>query len=484
MRRSRVVLASTYGARLDAADQLRAAGPPAGGDAEALRSSATDIDAASARFSDAEIAVTYAAFAELLRITAFTVEWRAAIRTAEADADRYLRAAKLRLETWLGEYGARHEAVMFLPAADALSAMDQASAVGAVCEQLAALPLPVGIDGDEHHTLRVPGGDKAATDREPPFADLTVAFLGFAVDGTAAANLNFLTPNETHDLEIEVRVSRWPEGAAALRLSPVSVEAASVYDLPTFEFSRSTGDAPYVFRQRGRAVIRGGQALRAQPFEFRYAAEFTPRAVEQPVAVVGHRTLRLESIDVSRSPFTGDAAVDLRLIELRNSLRETSPIPQVDLESAMSLVIGLSRLAVRSVADNIFPSAIPESQFQTETRDELRRDPVVGPRLTVHAHAAAGIADLSLSGVPLELKVNHARPTSVADAQGFVEQTAAYAVGAGKRVGVLGVLNAPARTAAAQPASDGLGILFAQSGLPILTVVIQGALPRPSDLSR
>ena len=43
---------------------------------------------------------------------------------------------------------------------------------------------------------------------------------------------------------------------------------------------------PAILRKRGRAVLHVAQGLRAQPFEFRYAADFEPRGVEQPVAVV------------------------------------------------------------------------------------------------------------------------------------------------------------------------------------------------------
>jgi hypothetical protein len=484
MRRNRVVLGETFEARLQAADLLRAAAQRTGGDPEGLRTASAALDEASARFADAQIAVAYSAFAELVRIAAFLVEWRKAVLDATADGDRFLRAARLRLEAWRDEYSERPGASPLALAAQALAAVDQPNMVASGCERLAAQPLPIGVDGDEPRAWVGRDGEDEKADGAASLAELSVAFLSFAVDGTPAANLHYLTPNETHDLEIEVRISRWPDDATLIRLSSVSIEVATLYDLPTFEFAKPDGPPPYVVRQRGRAVIRGGQALRAQPFEFRYAAEFSPSVAEQPVAVVGHRTLRFESIDLSRSPLTGHAAVDQRLVEIRNTLRDAGRLSQPDLESAMSLAIGLARLAMRSAADNLFPEPMPEKQFQAQARDELRRDPQIGPQLTVHGQVAAGISDLALKGVPLELKVDHDRPILADDCQGFVEQTAAYAVGAGKRIGVLGVLNAPVREAAANPVEDGIGILQAESGLPIVTVVVPGALRRPSDLSR
>ena len=484
MQRSQMVLMATCSARLAATDQLRLAGERNGGDPNGLRAAATEVDEHAARLADMQIAVTHTAFAELIRAAAQLVEWRAAVIGAAVDADRFLRAARVRLVAWREEFGGRPATSIFEALVDAMAALMRPADVGPICLQLANIPLPLGVDGDEQRSWTAARAKQDGQETESPPAELRVAFLSFSVDGVAAATVEHLTPDVTHDLEIEARISRWPDNAATLRLAPVSIEVASSYDLPIFEFARPVGDAPYVCRQRGRARIYGGQALRAQPFEFRYAAEFAPQASEQPIAVVGHRTLRFESIDVTRSPLTGDPAVDARLLEVRNQVRGITAVPAVDLEAAMSLASGLSRLAVRAVADNMFPTPLPEKDFQDETRDELRRDPLVGPKLAVHGHVAAGIRDLWLGGVPLELKVEHNRVIGVSECQKYVEQAAAYAVGAGKRVAVLGILNAPNRYVAADPASDGIGLLIAQSGLPVITVVIQGRLSRPSDLSR
>ena len=484
MQRSQMVLTPTFSARLAAADLLRSAGKRNGGDPDGLRAAAIAIDEQATRLSDVQIAVTHTAFAELMRVIAQLVDWRTAVIGAAVDADRFLRAARIRLDAWREEFGNRPAVGILGALADAMTVCKRPADMGQICLQLASVPLPLGVNGDERRSWSAARAKRDGAETESVPAELRVAFLGFTVDGVAAATVEHLTPNETHDLEIDVRISRWPDDATTLRLAPVSVEVADSYDLPTFEFARPVGDPPYVYRQRGRARIYGGQALRAQPFEFRYAAEFAPRASEQPVAIVGHRTLRFESIDVTRSLLTGDPAVDTRLLEVRNQVRRSTAIPAGDLEAAMSLAIGLSRLAVRAVADNIFPTPLPEKDFQAETRDELRRDPVVGPKLVVHGHIAAGIRDLWLGGVPLELKVEHERVIAVGDCQKFVEQAAAYAVGASKRVAVLGLLNAPNRFAAANPASDGIGLLTAHSGLPVITVVIQGRLSRPSDLSR
>jgi hypothetical protein len=86
-------------------------------------------------------------------------------------------------------------------------------------------------------------------------ADLAVAFVEFKINGTLAERLHYLRPRETHDLDIAVRVSRWPEGATSLILSPISIEPASTYDLTVFAFDRPAAEPPFLFQQSGRMVL-------------------------------------------------------------------------------------------------------------------------------------------------------------------------------------------------------------------------------------
>jgi hypothetical protein len=480
-----LILSETYERRLAAAETLTAAAGARGGDAAALRAAASDLDGVAARASDRPVAATFSAFADLVRVAAMLVDWRRAVLDAEPEPDRFKRSALERLALWRSEQADRPEAQ---PLAAAVARVDDSlglAEVGPLCERLAGLPLPLSVYGDRPTpTAYRERFGWAAADRPPSPPELNVAFLSFTVDGAPADQLSSLTPHETHDLEIEVRVSRWPEEAAELRLTPVSIEAASAYDLSPFAFAKPPGEPPYVLRQRGRATIRAAQALRAQPFEFQYAAEFWPLGSEQPVSVVGHRTLRIESIDVVRSPITGFTGVDRRLLDLRNALRAVSPMPQSDLEAATTLATPLAGVAARAVADGLFPDLIDEPGFQIWVRDELRRRPEIGEQLEEHPHAGGGITDLSLRRIRLELKVVQDRPVTLTDCQPFVEQAAAYAVGSGKRLAVLCVLDVAPKTAAPFPAEDGLGVLVASFGVQVLTILIQGRLARPSDLSR
>lgn len=485
MRRHKsLVLADTYAVRLNAFDILSAASDHRFADAPAIRRVASDLDGVASRFADGKIAVTFTAFADLLRIAAMLVEWRRAVLDAESDPGRFKRGAIERITLWKSEYQTQLEGDSLRAVAQEFCERETVAEVGELCSRLSLMPMPVGVYGDVEK-YPPPGLLQVNNDSERKIStELSVAFLNFTVDGECADQIHFLTPHETHDLEIEVRVSRWPEEATELRLTPVTIETEGSYDFPTFSLARPKGDPPFKVHQRGRATIKAAQALRAQPFEFRYAAEFWPKGSEQPISVVGHRTLRIESLDPRRSPLTGYPLMDQRLLQVRNNLRRVPAMPQGDLEAAMALAIPLVALASRAVQDDLFPKPISEAEFQRRVRDELRRCPEIGGDLEEHAHAGGGETDLSLRGVRLELKVEPAQKLELADCQRYVEQTASYAVGSGKRVGLLCLLDASPKKQAPFPAEEGVGILLAESRLPIVTVLIQGGLANPSAHSR
>ncbi len=309
-----------------------------------------------------------------------------------------------------------------------------------------------------------------------------MAFIRFNIDGQPADDTHFLTPKETHDLEIEVRISRWPDEAQYLCLAPVTIEARSTHDFPTFHFPRPADDPPYQLRDRGRAALLVAQGLRAQPFEFRYAATFEPAGVEQPIAVVGHRNLRLDGID---RPITGYNGIDRRLLEIRDSLRQRPLVTPEDVTNTLTLLAALGNLAGQAVQDHLFPEPLDEAAFQAHVRSYLRQRPEIGSKLEEHPRAGAGETDLSFERIRLELKSENDRPLRVTDCQRFVGQTSSYAAGSDKRVAVLCALDGSRKVEQPFPAEEGIGILKTEDdAIAVVTVLIQGNLARPSDLSR
>jgi hypothetical protein len=93
---------------------------------------------------------------------------------------------------------------------------------------------------------------------------------------------------------------------------------------------------------------------------------------------------------------------------------------------------------------------------------------------------------LSFCGIRLELKSDNERPLRLADCERFIGQTASYAAGSDKRVAVLCVLLDGSRKVEQPfPAEDGIGVLkTADDAVAIVSVLLQGNLARPSDLTR
>lgn len=479
-----VVLSVVYSARIKCIlALLRCVNPHATEDTELTKCSAA-LDEASTVYGPASAAEVCSALAELLRIVALLVQWRRAILDAVADHDRFLRAANARCSLWLNAYGEKETARPLISVATAIQAIRSFEDVGSVCRLLASVPLPVGVFAAPERASRAWIPPSTAENSE---AELSVAFLQFSIDGVLAGELEYLSPCEAHDLELEVRVSRWPDDAELLRLSPISIEAPSTYDFPVFEFLRPTGNPPFKLRQRGRSVIKIAQSLRALPFEFKYSAEFLPNTAEQPIAVVGQRSLCIEGIDVRSAPLTGYQHIDRKLLRLRDSLRSKSLINRDDLTDVMTILKPLANLAGRAVQDAEFKGNIPEADFQVLLRRELRTHGEVSSELEEHAHAAGGITDLSFRGIAIELKAVTTKRLTLKDCEKFVDQTVAYAVAKGRRIAVLCILDCSPKTTPAYPPEEGIDILERPTptgAIYVATVLIQGNLPRPSDLSR
>ncbi len=482
---ARADLHRTFGARLSGLESLIAARDSHFVDAQRLRREADEIDGLTPFYERTAVGVAYAAFAELLRLAALLVQWRAAVVSGEADSDRFLRAARERRRIWKEETGPTIGAAGELAVSDGLVDLSHIAALNALLTTFASTPLPIGIYVGEQRGMRIPAYDDEK--KEPPPPELAVAFLKFAIDGQPASETHFLTPGESHDLELEVRVSRWPENAEILELRVITIEAVSAYDFPLFSLARPKGQAPFVLRDRGRAIITAPQGLNTRPFEFRYSASFKPTSVEQPVATLGQRTLRIESIDLKVHSLTGYPGLDKRIIEIRDALRSRFNILPDDMSAAVKLAVALAAYMGRVLQDNEITEVLSEKEFQTLVRAELRRRPEIGSALAEHPRSAGGITDLALEGVPLELKVEGKKRLSLKDCQQFVGQTISYAHGNGKRVGVLCVIDCSTKTQTPASAEVCIGVLEDETSganTPIITILIQANLAKPSALSR
>jgi len=415
-----------------------------------LKLLAVALDSVSVNLSSAAAATAYNAFSGIVRIFDMLAHWRRAVLDAEPDADRFLRSARERHRLWLDDYRHSDAATDLRAAAEGLTTLESTDQVADIARALTGLPLPIGIFAQPVKPDWAFKADLAAPEKEP-LVDLTVAFLKFQFDGQPAAEVHQLAAREVHDLEIEVRVSRWPQDKRELRLTPISVEPKSTYDFPSFQFEKPDSDAPYTMRQSGRAALLLPQGMHARPFEFKYTAEFIPERGDQPVAVVGHRTLIVDGADATKLQICGYQGLDQTLFALREVLRRRPGVPQAETADALLVLAALSNLAGRAVQDDEFKGRWNETAFQQYVRAELRRHPLIGADLDEHAHAGGGITDLSLRGMPIELKAVGTLINSVDQCESFLAQTASYAVAKSKRTAILCVLDSSDKKTAPVP---------------------------------
>jgi len=419
------------------------------------------------------------AFAECLSVYASLIRWVNALRRAEPEASRYLTAAKLRAEEFLVE---TTDSVstgfepLFRMVAEIIAPAGLAEFKASLLST--ALPFPLFPPADRRHGLF----------REAEIEDerLNIAFLSFTIDGEPASAINTLRPNTVYDLGLDVRVSRWPIQADALLLTPVSVEPEASYEMPRFVFPRPSGNGPFHLKDSGRLVLKLPHSIGARPYEFKYAAFFEPTASEQAVDVIGHRTLRLEGVDLTANPMSGYAEVDARLLTIRRSLRAL-PIPDGDLFAALMICAGLGNIAGQALSDKIFPVGTLEKPFQDKCVEMLRRNPQIGERLVQHAAVGGGITDLTFERIPIELKAKPKHLVDDAEIDQFTDQTAQYAVASGKRIGVLCILDSSPKSAPPPPVASQIGVKYKfvdQARVAIVCIVVQGGLARPSDLSK
>lgn len=478
-----VVLAQTYPSRVAAIEVIAAHPEYAGGDE--LRGRAEAVSVAAQLFGKAAAARDWHAFAATLEILGLLADWSEAVHTAAVDADRFLRAARLRYRSFAAENDHAGFGVALVAALAAIDGEVDVAAVPMLRAAVAALEMPVAIFGVEDHGRFRP---RVSEEVAPTPDEIAVAFLEFMIDGKPADTVHGLSTGRVHDLDLTIRVSRWPDGAERLVIEPVSIEPPSTWDFPPFEFARPEGPPPYIFQRQGRMALHAAQGFNSRPLEFRYAAEFQPRLPrEELIVLAGQRTLRLDGTDTLRRPVTGYVELDAKIIELRERLRLEPLISETDVRDLLALLAPVANLMGQAVQDKRYPKPIDEAAFQGDFQAFLRANAAIGSELEVQTQVAGGKVDLSFRGIRIELKSERSKRLLPEDCNKFVDQAASYAVGTGRRIALLCVLDCSPKSRAPFPVADGLTIIPVETGTSPVYVVaclLQGGLCRPSDLSR
>jgi hypothetical protein len=478
------ILYSAYTSRIKANEAATAAFRRAGS-AEALAAAATELKATAVRLPLAAAGIRYRQFGILIEALSFLVRWASAVRSAEIDADRFLRSAKVAARDISRETGGAQGVENLALAASRISELSDVDGVPDIAQLLLSIPLPLPVFAD----VAVPARRERAVAAPRP-SEIVVAFTSFQIDGAPFGDPQTIQPEILHDLVVAVTVSRWPEEANELVLEAMSVEPAASYELPNFSFERPTGMPPHALTQTGRLVLHYPTALYARPLQFAYKARFSPHGGDSQVLVQGQRHLRVQCFDPARDPQSGYVLVDKRVLEIRDEVRRAVAVSDTELNNFFLLLTAVGGIAGQSLQDTLFARKYSEKEFQTEMKKLLRQNPRIGSQLEEHPRAAGGITDLSFHGIRLELKVEPNQFVTKDGASSFIQQTAQYVAGSDRRLGVLALLDcSPKKEAPGSVAND----IFATnvpppggSGLPICigVVIIRGTLAKPSHLSR
>ena len=350
--------------------------------ADAMEKSALEIKLIGEDFGKLHPGRDLCAFSDALYCLAMGQRWIEAVRGADTDANRFRDACRLRAAESL-RYQSEEGPSLLANVLLALNKIDEPSQMEEVKVQTLRTAMPFGMQGED----RVIHGAGLENSEAVSKRRLEIAFIKFEINGCPAEDINTLRTNVAYDIGIDVRVSRWPKHAERLVVTPISMEPAGTYDLPTFVIDppiEADNGGPFVFRQLGRLRLKVAAALGARPFEFKYRGVFEPSRSEQPLNILGHRTLRLESVDHVIGRVSGYAQIDEKLLDLRNELRVIPGLPDDDLANALQVCACLGNLAGQALSDGVFMEGTREAAFQAEAVKGLRRWSSIGEDLEQH----------------------------------------------------------------------------------------------------
>jgi len=478
-----VAIDQIYPARIETARRLLGADAP--GDAETLRACAHRLRDGATLLGRAPVAVDWQTYADAVDIVALLIDWQQAVRDAQADADRFVRAARLRLKEIEGQTDTSPFTLDLAARLSVLNGEPGAREVREVRRAVGTARLPLTIFADPKPVR--PSWAQQQEVQDPPADEVAVAFLEFRINGDPVETVQSLPAGQMHDLDLTIRVSRWPDTAQTLLVAPISIEPPSMWDFPIFAFPRPDSEPPFILQGRGRMMLHARQGINARPLEFRYAAEFQPLDRDEPILIAGQRTLLLDGSPAAAASVTGDASVDRQITRLRDRMRHEPRIAEDDLRDVLILLSSIGNLMWQSVKANHYPEPISEAEFQRDFQRHLRANPAIGMELEEQAIVAGGKSDLTYRGIRIELKSERTKPLSPADCEQYAAQAASYAVGTGRNVALLCVLDCSPKSTVAFPTADGLTIIpVATATAPVYVVscLIQGNLARPSDFSR
>ena len=187
-------------------------------DADAIQAAAIEISSVSSKYGRIHPSAELRAFSDTLDCLALVQRWKNAVRDADADAVRFRDASRQRATEAL-ERRADDEPCTLDSVLEDIVKIDTPNALADLKHRVLHTSLPFGVRMDERGIL-IPAGDAQENPPQRP----EVAFVKFEINGQPAKEIDTLNPNRIYDIGIDIRVSRWPEFADRLIVTPVSME--------------------------------------------------------------------------------------------------------------------------------------------------------------------------------------------------------------------------------------------------------------------
>jgi hypothetical protein len=258
-----------------------------------------------------------------------------------------------------------------------------------------------------------------------------VVHLRFDVDNRAVGWPLAVASGRAYQITVAARPDAWPDGAerldivlegapgALLAMDPISITANSEHGQTWMVANARMGP-------HDRVVLTP-------------VATFVGPDLQQPAQVVGHRQLRVASLDPALLG-TGQPIVAQRIVELLAELDARIPgLPAGDRRDLVTLLDATAAFATLALErDDLV--GIDERTFQQKLKQAFVQDPRIGHDIAEGSRLGGGAVDLILRRINDELKVSH-KSVDIADAERLVGQPTQYGAGTDSPVSILTVLD-------------------------------------------
>jgi hypothetical protein len=386
-----------------------------------------DLNSLAGRLSEVtEEGSSAAALAGALRALDRAQRWEPALAAAEPQPERFRDSARYLAATTAAGPRVDSQSPGLEQGLTILSSLASFDDVVRAAQALrrTALPRPVTTLFDRRRGWTPP---------EPEVAPKVqpVVYLRFDVDDRAVGWPLAVQSRRAYQITVTARPDAWPVGAerldVVLKGAPSALLAIDPITIPAGSGHAQTW------------MVSDVQMDPHDHVDLIPEATFGGPGVSQPAQVVGHRQLRVVSLDPTLlgkgQPFVAQRIVQL-LAELDRRIPGLPAEDRRDLVTLLDATAAFESLALER--DDLV--GIDERTFQQKLKQAFVQDPRIGRDIAEGSRLGGGIVDLILRRINDELKVSH-EFVDIADAERLVGQPTQYGAGTDSPVSILTVLD-------------------------------------------